>query len=340
MVEPISQEQFRDITRENIRNGSLFDVPYVLMNALATVIACYGLLANSPAVVIGAMIIAMLLGPITGVALSLTDSDTALLRKALTALLGGASVVLTTAFILGLIHRDIPITYETMARTSPNIVDLMVALAGGAAGAYATISPRLSVSFVGVAIATSLVPPLSAASILAARGEYRLALGALLLTFTNMVAIQFASSVVFWLAGFRRITHAAGLQMSTFIKRNTVSIMILLILAVTLAFNLHHTISKQLFETSVRGVLKQIISVSPLNYLEEVRFEKISDTTIVRAVVRGPSQPSINEVRKMEKELPHPPDGSTIELRIRFVNTTIINRDGILRTDVKGRPCE
>jgi uncharacterized hydrophobic protein (TIGR00271 family) len=340
MREAISQEQLRETTRENIRNGSLLDVPYVIMNTLAAVIACYGLFANSPAVVIGAMIIAVLLGPITGVALALTDGDTALLRKALTAIFGGAIAVMTIAFILGLIHKDIPITNEIMARTAPNIVDLMVALAGGAAGAYATISPRLSVSFVGVAIATALVPPLSAASILVARGEYRLALGALLLAFTNMVAIQFASSVVFWLTGFNRITHTAGLQMSTFIKRNTISIVILLILAVILAFNLRNTISKQLFETSVRGVLKREVSASPLNYLEEVRFEKMSDTTIVRAVVRGPSQPSIDEVRAMEEKLPHPPDGTMIELRIRFVNATIINRDGVLSTDTKLGPHE
>jgi len=101
------------------------------------------------------MIVAMLLGPITGIGLALVESDMALLWKSLSTLLGGVVGVVVTAFILGTIHKDIPITNEIMARTAPNLLDLMIGLAGGAAGAYATVSPRLSVAFVGVAM-----PPL------------------------------------------------------------------------------------------------------------------------------------------------------------------------------------
>jgi uncharacterized membrane protein len=73
--------------------------------------------------------------------------------------------------IIGTIHKDIPITNEIMARTAPNVLDLMVVLAGGAAVAYATVSLRLSVAFIGVAMATALVPPLAVAGILFARGR-------------------------------------------------------------------------------------------------------------------------------------------------------------------------
>ena len=82
----------------------------------------------------------------------------------------------------------------------------MIALAGGAAGAYATVSPRLSVGLVGVAIATALVPPLSTCSICLARGETRLAFGGFLLFFANFVAIQFASSVVMFLHGYHKMS--------------------------------------------------------------------------------------------------------------------------------------
>jgi uncharacterized hydrophobic protein (TIGR00271 family) len=153
----------------------MFDSAYVIMNGLATVVACYGLFENSPAVVIGAMIIAMLLGPIGGVSMGLVDSNNALVWKALSALLGGFFVVYGTAFLLGLIHRDIPLTDEIYARTTPNLMDLMIALGGGAAGAFSMIAPRLSVAFVGVAIATALVPPLASSAICLARGEYALA---------------------------------------------------------------------------------------------------------------------------------------------------------------------
>jgi len=151
------------------------------MNVLATVIACYGLFENSPAVVIGAMIIAMLLGPISGVALGLVERNNPLLRRALSTLAGGVSVVYGTAFLVGLVHSEFPLTGEIYTRTAPNLMDLLIALGGGAAGAYAMVSPRLSVAAVGVAISTALVPPLSSSAICVARGEYRLGLGALLL---------------------------------------------------------------------------------------------------------------------------------------------------------------
>jgi uncharacterized hydrophobic protein (TIGR00271 family) len=144
--------------RTNISNSSKFDSAYIIMNFLATSVATYGLFANSPAVVIGAMIIAMLLGPITGVSLGLVDGNRHLLTQATLSLLGGMFIVLASSYVYGLIFRGLPITNEIMARTAPNLLDLLIALAGGAAGAYATVSPTLRVAFVGVAIAT-VIPP-------------------------------------------------------------------------------------------------------------------------------------------------------------------------------------
>jgi uncharacterized hydrophobic protein (TIGR00271 family) len=310
------------------------------MNTLAATIASYGLLANSPAVIIGAMIVAMLIGPLMGVALALVESDMALLRRGLGTLVGGVVGVMITAFLLGSIHQDIPVTHEIIARTAPNLIDLMIALAGGAAGAYATVSPRLSTAFVGVAIATALVPPLCAASILFSRGEYQLGSSAFLLAFTNMVAIQFASSVVLWLTGFRRVTLKRGLAWATFVRRNIVSLAILTILAVLLSTNLQHSIANQLFETSVRETLRQQVAESAGDHLVEVRFERIEDMTIVRAVVRGPNSPSAEQVARMESLLPTPPDRPSIELRVRFVQTVTINRDGLLYTDIDFRESE
>jgi len=143
------------------------------MNTLVTMIGCYGLFENSPAVVIGAMIVAMLLGPISGVALGLVERNNPLLRRALSTLVGGVSVVYGTAFLAGLVHSEFPLTGETYARTAPNLLDLLIALGGGAAGAYAMVSPRLSLATVGVAISTALVPALSSSAICVARGEYR-----------------------------------------------------------------------------------------------------------------------------------------------------------------------
>lgn len=318
-----------------IRSGASFSWSYLLMNILAATIACYGLLSNSPAVVIGAMIVAMLLGPITAVGLALVDSDMQLLRRGLLTLISGTAGVLATALILGTIHRDIPITGEIRARTMPSLLDLMIALAGGTAGAYAMVSPRLGVAFVGVAIATALVPPLASGGILLARGEFRLALGALLLAFTNMVAIQFATSVVLWVTGFRGFTRRTGLSIREFVVRNAVSMIILLALSIILAANLQTVLARQLFESTTRGVLRQQIEASEGSYLTEARFDVDNGTTIVRAVMRGPATPSAAQVAAIEAHLPQPPDGTDLELRVRYVNTTVTNRHGELYDDAE-----
>jgi len=303
------------------------------MNVLAATIASYGLFTNSPAVVIGAMIVAMLLGPIAGIALALVDSDMKYLLKSLSTLLAGTCAVIVSAFIVGTIHKNIPITNEIIARTAPNLLDLMIALAGGAAGAYATVSPRLSIAFVGVAIATALVPPLSSAGILFARGEVGLGIGALLLTFTNMVAIQFAFSVVLWFSGFRHVTRISGHSLFTFIRSNAVSIAILLVLAIVLTNSLQRVVARQIYETTTQFTLQQEINSSLGSHLVVVQFETIPGTTIVRAVVRGPKPPSAAQVAVMETKLPSPPDGTEVELRVRFVQTEIISRDGLLYED-------
>lgn len=326
---------WQEKVRENIRSGAELNSAFIFMNILATMIACYGLFANSPAVIIGAMIVAMLLGPIAGTALSLVDNDKKLLRRSLCTLTAGTITVMTASFVIGFLHRDIPVTGEIMSRTAPNLIDLMVALAGGAAGAYASVSPRLSIALVGVAIATALVPPLCSASILFAHGEARLGLGALLLTFTNMVAIQFASSAVLWLTGFRKISRAAGLSFLGFFRSNVVSILILLILAFFLTVSLHKAIAHKVFQTKTEYTLRDLIDGHPGSHLAEVRFEtnpgkESPGVTIVRAVMRGPSPPAPAQVEQMEKMLPNPPDNTSIELRIRFVETRTISKDGLV----------
>jgi uncharacterized hydrophobic protein (TIGR00271 family) len=322
----------RAAIRANIAANSEFDVAYVVMNGLATVIACYGLFSNSPAVVIGAMIIAMLLGPISGVALGLVDQDNALLQKALGTLVGGVAVVYVTAFTLGMVHREIPVTREIFARTAPNLMDLMIALGGGAAGAFAMISPRLSVAFVGVAIATALVPPLASSALCLARGEFNLAFGAFFLAFTNIVAIQAASSLVMWVRGFRG--NRPTTQVSA-LKRNLFSVVLLATLAVVLAIQLRRVIGERVYEARVRTILTTAETRHGGAYLTDLRVQKMPDRALVVAVYRTPSPFTPPEVGALEAQLPRMPGINGLELRVRSVPVTVASRTGyIFSSDV------
>ena len=161
----------REAVLVSVKEASEPNRTYWLMNGLATVIACYGLFANSSAVVIGSMVVAVLLGPISGVAMGLNHRDGRLLGTALFSLGAGIAWILGIAILVGLIHRDVPRTEQILSRTKPNLFELIIALASGAAGAVAVLSQRVGTALVGVAVATALVPPLAAAGILLARAD-------------------------------------------------------------------------------------------------------------------------------------------------------------------------
>ena len=324
-----SGNQQKDEVRKAIQAGAALTPTYAVMNLLATVIACYGLLVDSTAGVIGAMVVAMLLGPIVGVGLALVDGDLPLLRKSLFAELVGVMMVMGTAFIIGLLHGDVPLGPEILARTRPGSADLIIALAGGIAATIASLSGSASLSLVGVAIATALVPPLATCSMLLAHGETELAFGAFLLAFTNMVAIQLSSSVVFWITGYGKWKRFwfAGYRV---LLQNLVSVALLVVLGVVLGVSTTRTVRRVIFETKVRKTLQECLQKYPGAYLAEVRFDRADNQTLVRAVIRSPIHFSAQDVADMERQLPSTPAGSGTTLRVRMLTVEVMTGTGPL----------
>jgi len=326
--------------RLSIEAGALPSKTFYIMNTLSAVIAGYGLLANSPAVVIGAMLVAMMLGPISGVALALIDHRMLLLRTSLLTLLGGVGAVLGIGVILGILHNDVPMTAEILARTKPNVMDLMIALAGGAAGAFASVSPRLSVAVVGVAVATALVPPLVAGGLLLAHLEWKLSAGALLLAFTNMVAIQFSSSLVLWMTGFRRLndTDLANTHWA-FVKRNSVSLSLLLLLGIYLTVNLMAALSTQRYQSTITQQLKQQLEQGN-NVLVNTQFVQRPDDVLVRAVVRGDQPPTTGQIKRIEQQLKSSVKDTPTRLQVRFVPIILIQAEDLATTPLDPREAQ
>ncbi len=185
---------------------------FTIMLTLSVVVAVMGLSAGSAAVVIGAMLLAPLMQPVLATAASLSMS---LLRRSLASF---TRVVLATlwcvaiAYLISMVLPDTPLSGEVEARTRPDIRDLVVALAAGAAGAYATVRRDASSALPGVAVAVALVPPVATVGITLEAAEYDLAIGASLLYVTNLAAIVFAGVMVFIATGFvppRRLANTA-----------------------------------------------------------------------------------------------------------------------------------
>ncbi|MCG8283052.1 DUF389 domain-containing protein [Acinetobacter seifertii] len=310
--------------RLNIQADALPSKTFFIMNALAAIIAGYGLLADSSAVVIGAMLVAMMLGPISGIALSFIDNRWILFRTSFITLILGLVMIYSIGIILGLININIPITGEILARTQPTIMDLMIALAGGAAGAFAAISPRLSVAVVGVAVATALVPPLVASGILIAHLEWRSAANALILAITNIIAIQVSSSLVLWIAGFRRGSDTeVKSNVFEFIKRNIISLLFLVGLAIYLTLNFIHMLNKQIYENEVKSDVNQYFNINN-NIVDTIQFDKRDAFTLVRIVVRGDTIPTALDIQKLNQLLPKDSNNKSTIAQIRFIPVEII----------------
>lgn len=318
--------------RQTIRENASADALFFIMNALATVIASYGLLADNATSVIGAMIVATMVWKINGIGLALVEGDWALLRRAAAGFLSGTAMIIAISVFVGLIHHDVPLRHEVMSRTEPTLLDLSVAFFSGMAGAMAIISPRLSAALVGIAISTAIVPPMAAAGLLLARGSWHLAGEAGLLVFINIVAIQLATSIVLWLCGVAQLRRVDQTHRQVLI-RNVVSISLVVLLGFILLAQLHVMVREAGFEARSQSVLADAVNARPDAHLAEVRFERLSGKVIVRAVVRAATALSAADVAAVQQSLPASPTGVPVELRIRFIHVEVMTADGPLFGD-------
>ncbi len=179
-------------------------VRFFTLMTFAAVIASMGVITDSTAVVIGAMLIAPLMTPLMGMAISLVMGWPRRLGQS--ALIAAAGILLAIAVgaVLGLVSPgviDTASNSQVIARSSPTILDLITALAAGAAGAYGLSRPDVSDSLPGVAIAISLVPPLSVVGIAYSQGDWNAGNGSLLLFATNMLAILIMGGLTFIATG-------------------------------------------------------------------------------------------------------------------------------------------
>jgi uncharacterized hydrophobic protein (TIGR00341 family) len=195
----------REELYSDVADGAVLTVPYAVLICLSTVVAAIGLWRDSVAVVIGAMVIAPLLGPNVGMALSTTLADGELGRRSLRTFMAGVLLALALSFAMGLILAPDTATGEISSRTVISPSDIVLALAAGAAGVMALTTGAAS-AVIGVMVAVALLPPLVAAGLLLGAMEWSAGGSALLLFVTNVVSINLAGVVTFLLQGVKPMT--------------------------------------------------------------------------------------------------------------------------------------
>lgn len=208
----IAREELAATLRSGVEGGPVFRTTVILSAVVATI----GLVQDSPAVVIGAMVIAPLLGPNMALAFATTMGDRALLKDSIIRNIEG--VLLATVSVLGLslVYEADPQIGELAARAKLTPSDLLLALASGAAGALAFTS-GVSATLVGVMVAVALLPPLATAALFLTSGEFGLAGRAALLVWANVVCVNLSAVCIFLWRGVRARTwweHRASVRLS------------------------------------------------------------------------------------------------------------------------------
>ena len=245
-----------------IRRGARGTADYYLLMVLSAVIATMGLLLNSGAVIIGAMLVAPLMSPILALGLGTVLGDTRTLRVALWSTFWGVTLAILVSALLAWIAPLALFTAEVESRTRPNLFDLSVALAAGLAGAYAMSRSRLAAALPGVAIAAALVPPISVVGITLATGRWNAAGGAALLFGTNLIAVALAAGLIFLLLGFRpdrTERHRHALQQRPFL----LILLLLFAVSVPLASSLEREVHNVTLDRTLSDALETALADYP-----------------------------------------------------------------------------
>jgi len=184
---------------------------FFLMVVLSVLMATFGLIINSPAVIVGSMLIAPILFPILGLALGITLSDFSLISRAFLTLIKAMFLCISIAIIVTLLFssRNDPFTQEILSRTNPSLISAAIGAVAGLAAAFAITKPKINEVFPGIAISVALLPPLAVIGIGIARLEFEIALHALLLFIVNATGVILASTVTFSLMNLHTIRKKA-----------------------------------------------------------------------------------------------------------------------------------
>lgn len=312
----LGRQKLTDLSGEERRQlvGSLFFegnsdrmIRFWLLLMLALVIATFGLLADNTAVVIGAMLLSPLMTPTMGLSASLVMfwpirmSWSGMLLLAST----GACVVgaLGLTELTPLAHLQV-IPDEVLARTTPSITDLIIAIAAGTAGAIAAIREDVSSAIPGVAISVAMLPPLASAGILIGLGEPTLAAQAMLLFVTNIVAIILSAGLVLIISGFVPRGRAEKFRRQRFVGLGVVAIVVVII-AIPLYRALEIAIDHAQVTAAAHDAIDDWLGDRPLELTELNVTHESAEVVLVG--VDDP--PDIRELsRLMEEDLGTPVD--------------------------------
>ena len=273
----------------------------------ATILATMGLVSNSTAVIIGAMIVAPLMNPILSMAFAIVIADWKLYKRSIVTV---ASGVICTILISFLIAKAVPVDVvgsEIVARTTPNLLDLVIAIAAGAAGAFSLTRQSIASSIAGVAIAVALVPPLCVTGIglgigaeleaqigTAVVSNLQVSTGSFLLFIVNLAGITFTACLIFLSQSYGSLTKA--------FQTIFIWLLIIALLCGPLTGSMENFIVKNLIIEEIRQVRKENPEISSKTQVRNVTVKIEGKTAYISVLSSAPKNVNLDEYYEISKK--------------------------------------
>jgi uncharacterized hydrophobic protein (TIGR00271 family) len=290
-ISPLQLEQLQS----ELSAESTTDITYLTLIVGSCIIATLGLLSNSAAVIIGAMIIAPLMLPIRGLAFAALEGDIALFRQAFIAITIGTFSAIAIAWLIGFLVGFPEFDSEIISRSRPTLLDLGIAVAAGGISAFAKLQPKISGSVAGTAIAVALMPPICVIGLGLAQNNWRVSLGATILYLTNLLGITLSCMLTFLLTGCTKSEHAR--------KAIGFTLVFTAILLIPLGASFFRLVKQVQLETSLRQALVNRTIVFQRMTLLDTDVDWLSDPPEVRLNVRTKEPVTPRQVELLEEFL-------------------------------------
>ena len=259
---------------------------YLLLTALGAVLAALGLLANNVAVIIGSMLVAPLMGPITGTAMGTVLSDRRLFEEGVKAEVIGIGISILIGILLTKVFPGAAPTPEILARAQPTIADFALAIVSGLAAA-ACLTGGIEAALVGVAIAAALMPPAANVGIGIGLGNPLISLGSAFLLLMNILSINLACTLMFWIQGIRPIAGRRRIVAARVLKRRIITVLLaLLVLSLPIGLTTQGIYEQaKVTPVATMALYSQVLEAGGIVGNLNVAYDRVNKLTIIQAVV-------------------------------------------------------
>ena len=278
--------------QDSLLDEAELDYDYVVLIVGACLIATLGLLSNSAAVIIGAMLIAPLMLPIRSMAFGILEGDLELVRTGAKSLAVGTGLSVALSAFIGMGSGFLAYGSEVFARSSPTLLDLGIAITAGGISGYAKVQPKLSSTLAGTAIAVALMPPLCVVGLGIAQLDTSLSMGASLLYLTNLLGITLSCMIAFFIAGYSPFRRA---------RRPLSGVVVLTaLLVVPLGISLTRLVRQNQLEANVRDILLEETETFKNVEMVSSRTNWRKSPPLVEMEVNAPTPITSKQVRLLE----------------------------------------